>query len=406
MRLLILADDLSGAADCAAGCLRAGLSTVVRLDAADTPHRFEAVALDADTRRLPPGEAASAQRALLERCMTPRPSIIYKKIDSTLRGAFVEEMWATRSLAGPPIIAPAFPATGRTVIDGKIYVNDLPLEATEVWKNEKRTDRPRLLEMLERGGFSPQLIPLATVRRGDELHKVLADALKGPDTALVCDAETENDLAHIALATRALAPHCQLVGSGGLMRHLPTAHGLTHPGQTAANTLAARQGPLVTVVGSIASVARRQCWLVAQMAQTETHFLDPQFLLQGARHLRWNELQQKMLNVLNRGHHLVVAISGEFPNLAEGWKLAGSLAKLLTPMAPLAGGLIVTGGETARAVLSAWKIDALEVVGELEAGIPLSCALGERRIPVVTKAGAFGDDQCLVRAVHLLKKAL
>jgi len=67
------------------------------------------------------------------------------------------------------------------------------------------------------------------------------------------------------------------------------------------------------------------------------------------------------------------------------------------------GGLILTGGETARAILTGWGVHALELVGELEAGIPLSYTLDARPVPVITKAGAFGADDSLARAWRLLK---
>ncbi len=68
--------------------------------------------------------------------------------------------------------------------------------------------------------------------------------------------------------------------------------------------------------------------------------------------------------------------------------------------------MIMTGGDTARAVLSGNGVLALEIVGELEAGVPLSRTLSPRGIPVVTKAGAFGSADCLTRAWRLLKSGV
>ena len=66
--------------------------------------------------------------------------------------------------------------------------------------------------------------------------------------------------------------------------------------------------------------------------------------------------------------------------------------------------LVLTGGETAAAVLGVLKVTRLELVEELEPGIPVSRIL-DGYAPgalCITKAGGFGDDQALVRMVERL----
>ncbi|MGE5675903.1 MAG: nucleotide-binding domain containing protein, partial [Mycobacterium leprae] len=72
------------------------------------------------------------------------------------------------------------------------------------------------------------------------------------------------------------------------------------------------------------------------------------------------------------------------------------------------GGAILTGGDTAKAVCGQLGVTGLELVKEVETGVPLSRLVGGlnglvARLPVVTKAGAFGNDQTLVRATRVLK---
>jgi hypothetical protein len=85
MRLLIVADDVSGAADCAAGCVPSGLRTVVLLDAEADASGYDVVAVDTDSRHLAPALAADAHLSLLQRLSRARPSLLYQKIDSTRR---------------------------------------------------------------------------------------------------------------------------------------------------------------------------------------------------------------------------------------------------------------------------------------------------------------------------------
>ena len=85
-QILIIADDLSGAADCAMACGSSGLSTVVSLGNCEKEADAEVLAIDADTRCLDPAAAAKRISALLRQHSSDNPQIIFKKVDSTLRG--------------------------------------------------------------------------------------------------------------------------------------------------------------------------------------------------------------------------------------------------------------------------------------------------------------------------------
>jgi 4-hydroxythreonine-4-phosphate dehydrogenase len=77
---------------------------------------------------------------------------------------------------------------------------------------------------------------------------------------------------------------------------------------------------------------------------------------------------------------------------------------LLLPLAPQIGALVVTGGETARALLPAFGTHSLQLLQEVEPGVPLSVSIGTRSLPVVTKAGAFGSPDALLNAHRMLAR--
>ena len=121
-KMVIIADDLSGAADCGIVCTQAGLDTLVILgDRADAPES-EVLSIDADTRGRSQAAAVAEMVTLTRRYGGP-VRLLFKKLDSTLRGhvgAELAAMLRTRHETGPAFIvmAPAFPATGRSTIDG------------------------------------------------------------------------------------------------------------------------------------------------------------------------------------------------------------------------------------------------------------------------------------------------
>jgi 4-hydroxythreonine-4-phosphate dehydrogenase len=92
---------------------------------------------------------------------------------------------------------------------------------------------------------------------------------------------------------------------------------------------------------------------------------------------------------------------------AAGLPVPGMLAEVTARLAEACAfdALVISGGETARAVLLACGARGLELADELEPGIPLGFADCPRRLPVVVKAGGFGDRRLLARLRDLMSTA-
>ncbi|WP_186083384.1 four-carbon acid sugar kinase family protein [Burkholderia gladioli] len=421
--LLIVADDLSGAADCAIAFAAAGRRTVVSLDASAPARPAAVLAIDTDTRRLAPAEAARraadawrAQRAPGRR--------LYKKIDSTLRGNWAAEVAALAALAGPAIVAPAFPATGRGVIDGRVLVRGVPLEDTETWQLEHAGRDAALRALLEDAGLRVEQVGLE-VLRGDSQRIVamLAAAAAEGVRAIVVDAETSEDLARLARLTAALDTPFFWVGSGGLSRELAalpelfeadaaagSESGVDAEGGAGAESRSAEvasvvaPGPLLTLVGSLSAISERQCALLRAEAGIAEFIVPPAVLREGAAHAQWPAWHERIGACLRGRQDAIVRIGRDAAfDPAEGALLSGALAALVAPHVEGLGGLIVTGGETARAMLGAARIGALELAREIEAGVALGRPADGRGPHVVTKAGAFGTEHALLGAYRHLR---
>jgi 4-hydroxythreonine-4-phosphate dehydrogenase len=83
--------------------------------------------------------------------------------------------------------------------------------------------------------------------------------------------------------------------------------------------------------------------------------------------------------------------------MGEATALAEAIAHRIEKTNQHIGALVLTGGETARAVLSRLGVAVLRVVGEVETGVPILVAEGSRALMVITKAGDFGDRETLLR---------
>jgi uncharacterized protein YgbK (DUF1537 family) len=406
MRWLILADDLTGAADCAIAFARRGLDAVVTWGA-DTRIDSPVLSVDVDSRRHPPVEAV--RRQLAAQAARWRPPIrLYKKIDSTLRGQPAAELAAQlQALASahgrPPlaIVAPAFPAVGRTTLGGQVLVDGAKLETTSPSSREHTYATSSLPEMLASGGLSSLVIDLATVRAGTgEVEKQMADAERRGVHAVVCDCVLDSDLDMVAAASLRLGA-AAWVGSAGLAHALAALEG---PPECARPTLPPVRGPILTVVGSLAELSRLQGCALADGGLVQPIRVDPATLLAGPTAHEWRMAQGALAEALATGCDALLEITRTAdPDLALGPEFAARVARLALPFASHIGALVATGGETACALLSGFGVNGIRLIDEIEPGVPVGLTLGALAIPVVTKAGGFGNPETLCRSLTRLK---
>ena len=411
--MLILADDLSGAADCGVASAQAGLETLVLLDADAAAEGVAALAVDLDSRSLDGAAAGAAVRRVAERRLRPG-SVLYEKIDSTLRGNPGAEIAAARTALAAclpahhgtlAVVAPAFPATGRTVRDGRVLVRGVPLAQTEIWRREPGGADPHLAAALEAAGLPTRAAPLETVR-GGALAAAMQRARAEGAGAIVCDAETETDLAAIAAAGTALGPGIAWAGSAGLARYLAAlvASGAGPAGRTTLPPARRRGGPVLAVIGSMSTLARTQCQALADQARRVA--VTPDALLAGPATPSWVAAEAALHDAIDAVPAVILTVEAQ----AGGEPLptrsvSAALARLAAPRLERVGALIASGGDTARAVLTMAGVAGLRLLGEIEPGVPLSVAAGlpGAPLPVVTKAGAFGDERTLIRCVEALR---
>jgi 4-hydroxythreonine-4-phosphate dehydrogenase len=411
--ILIVADDLSGAADCAIACFAAGIGSFVALDGNHPVPEAGAIAIDTDSRRLDQEAAGAVTARMLRRHAGPQTRLIYKKMDSTCRGNFAAEIAASLAvvrteLSAPEavaVLAPAYPQNGRTTKGGHQYLRDVPLEETETWRHDGIAGRAHLPEIMARTGLRVGLVELAM--HGADLPATLREMSRRYDV-LVCDAATEADLRSIAEAGQVLGPMTVWAGSAGLARYLPLAAGLARPIAPPAHQ-PPHSGPVICAVGSLSQISRGQFEML-RAAEGVAGFVVPPVLLRlGEGTEDWQKLSAAIAAAIAAGQDIAVLIGdSDHLDTSEALKLAAVLAALLQPFLAQARGIIATGGETARALLRTLDVAALQLAAEVEPGVPLSVvgngpAAGLR---VITKAGAFGAPETLLRCREHLKSSL
>jgi len=408
-RWLIIADDLTGAADSAIAFARRRLPARVTWGEPriDEPSDAVAVAFDADSRQQSGVSAARRHRDILQRLLAPETRV-FKKIDSTLRGHPAEEIGAMIDVLAArrprlcSIVASAFPAGGRITRGGRVFVHGIPLEHTEFWDAARPADQADLPALLETAGLHARLIPLDVVRGAPARLRALFDDARGEAVICVCDAEVEADLDRIAVAGLE-GDSTFFAGSAGL------AHSLARLASLDADRrldpvvgVPSRRGALL-VVGSQAGPSR------AALAPLES-FADVRRLSVNARSLVHSpesddpiplaELERAIADGVDV---LIDVAPPDDGALAGAPRVVEALARRIAPLAANASALMATGGDTAAALLAQCRVRGIRLVDELEPGTSLGLTLGALTVPVITKSGGFGDAGSLRRILERLR---
>src|SRR5579884_1023372 len=130
LKALVIADDLTGACDAAVTFRRRGMETMVAVNDGIIGRAGKVLGLSTDSRDLGAAEAEARIRSAAAQ-FTERPRVLFKKIDSLLRG---NPGWEVRAALGAfgcevALLTPAFPEMHRIVRNGLLY-----LEGAQDWQ--------------------------------------------------------------------------------------------------------------------------------------------------------------------------------------------------------------------------------------------------------------------------------
>ena len=419
-----IADDFTGATDLAGMLVKSGMRTIqligipaaVNGQVGPIPNDVDAVVIALKSRTAPVetavGESLAALRWLQQAGCRQFFFKYCSTFDSTAKGNIgpVTEALMQALDTGFTIACPAFPANGRTIYQGYLFVGDVPLHESGMRDHPltPMTDANlvRVLQQQVRGkvGLTPQRVVEQGSAAIGERFAFLQEA--GCNMTIV-DAVSERDLHAIGAACAALP---LVTGGSGLALGLPD--NFRRAGLLArehhANALPATGGLQAVIAGSCSVATQRQVAIMA--AQAPSFRIDPLRLAAG------DDLVQSALawaaEHLAAGPVLIYATATpESVRQAQqqlGVERAGSLVEtalgqIATGLVALGvGQLIVAGGETSGAVVKALGITGLRIGAEIDPGVPWTVALpgqeGAMPLALALKSGNFGSEDFLLKA--------
>lgn len=408
-RLLILADDFTGALDTGVQFASRGARTCVVTDPAYDFSRaeeaLEVLVLDAETRHLPPGAAYRVVHRAVQDALAAGFSYIYKKTDSALRGNIGSELAAVLDGAGAQSLAfiPALPHMRRITRDGIHYIDQVPV-ARSVFGQDPF--EPVTESSVERIIAAQTGTPVVLHRRG-------RPAEDRPGIQLY-DAETQEDLAQIggSLADIHLTAGC--AGFAPVLAELLELQG-------AAPVQPALHPDLLVACGSVNPVTLRQLAAAEAAGFPHIHLtpeqkLEPSWLSTPACDAvveGWLETaRQEGRFLLDVNDPAGRSDTGDYARrrglTTEDLRIriSAQLGKLIQKL--LDGGLeatlLCTGGDTLLALTRAVGVAELIPLGELDAGAVLTAFVYRgRTCHIIAKSGGFGEPDLFVRLSRSLK---
>ena len=424
MLLGVIADDYTGASDIAntiakGGGGAPGLATVQFLGVPDhaAPASCEAGVVALKSRSIPVGEAIAQSLSALEWLKSQGCSqFVFKycsTFDSTPEGNIGQVGEALANALGVKgvIACPAFPGAGRTIYQGHLFVGDRLLNQSGLENHPLNpmtdADIRRWLRLQTQTPVGLASWPAAVSKGADTLRQTLADAAGRGETLVIVDAISDADLLTIG---DAVADAPLLTGGSGIA--LGLSRNFIRKGQAkgAGSAFSRVNGPEAILAGSCSRATLGQ---IARHAKSHPTFnVDVGGVMSGA--VGVNQLMAFLQTCEGRAPLVfsssapeeVARLQQRYGRDAVAHKLDALFAE--TAKALVSNGvrrLVVAGGETSGAVVSALGLDALAIGPEIDPGVPALSTTSGPPLALALKSGNFGAEDFFEKALATLGDA-
>ena len=419
MTLLLgcIADDFTGATDLANTLVKAGMRTIQLLGVPGedlTVPDADCIIVALKSRSNPAPEAVAMSLAALEWLRKRGAQQYYFKycstFDSTDQGNIGPVADALLDALGErfTVFNPAFPTNKRTIYKGYLFVGDELLSESGMRHHPltPMTD-PSLVRVLQRQTqHRVGLVQYATVVSGADAIRQSFDKLRADGVRhAVLDSITDEHLLTLGEACAALK---LVTGGSGMAMGLPgnfVKQGKLRKGEAA--TLPKVTGPTAVLAGSCSVATQGQ---VAEMRKSHDAFmLDPVEIAAGKDQARealaWAQqrISEKPLLIYSTAApDQVASIQKRLGREHAGELVEQALGRIARGLVD-AGvhRLVVAGGETAGAVVSALGVRGLYIGPEIDPGVPWTFSIGKPTLALALKSGNFGTPDFFTKAFRV-----
>lgn len=404
MKIGVIADDFTGASDIALTLAEGGMRTAQFVGVPGTDTDVDAGVVALKSRTIPADDAIRQSLAACDWLMSQGAEQIIFKVcstfDSTDAGNIgqVTEALARQLGARHVMVCPAFPANGRSVYQGHLFVNDVLLNESGMQDHPltPMTD-PDLRRVLARQTTWPVAhLPHSTVAQGPQ---AVAAAMPDGDAMLIVDAITEDDLLTIGQAAKDAR---LLTGGSGIALGLPGNFGAA----PSTPPWAAVTGPGVVLSGSCSRATRGQVRTYA--CQAPSFEITAEAAMDGtataAALANWALAQDTAPLIYSSADPAIVAAAQDkFGRAVVAEKIETLFCDLAATLAQRGiRRMVVAGGETSGAVVTGLQAQTLHIGPKLAHGVP---ALRHGDMALALKSGNFGAPDFFATALATMGRS-
>lgn len=413
MLLGCIADDFTGASDLANTLAKGGMAVTQFVGIPSVSSDCEAGVVSLKSRTIPADEAVRQSLLSLDWLLAQGcRQILFKycsTFDSTPAGNIgpVAEALLDR-LGGHAVVCPVFPETGRTLYQGHLFVNGVLLSETGMRDHPLTPmtdpDIRRWLRQQTKGDVG--LVPYPTVRQGTPaIRQALAAEAQAGRRLIVTDAVEDADLRSIG---EAIADNCLVTGGSGIALGLPDNFRKAGLLSDRGSSFAGSPGPCVALSGSCSQQSLRQ--VEEHGRHHPTFALSPGSIMAGETTvpmvLDWLEGHRDTVPLVfsTASTETVRAAQATFGREAIASRIERFMADLAH--AVVAAGVtrvVVGGGETSGAVVTALDARAFAIGPEIDPGVP-ALAIEGSPVRMALKSGNFGTDDFYAKAAKALSR--
>jgi len=425
--IYVIADDLTGANDTGVQFTKKGYNAIVSvLNEQSTiiiPDNLDVFVMDTETRELESKTARKRLKSILEKININKKDVVYKKVDSTLRGNMGDEIEEIMIILNRDIciFSPSYPSQQRITVKGYLIVDQKPLGLSEYSSNNLEQGENSFIPFLlkKQTDFPVGQIDLKDVAKGQKtiLSKINELSQKG-NKIIVIDSTNEEHLKDIFASSLKLDRSVLFSGSAGLANHFPN---INNKNEDLKIKIENNKGPVIVVAGSRNSIMEDQVNYLKnrlnfaelkidleQVFSNKDRILD-NYAAEGIKAIKGNHdlvihtnatyNEEKLIN-----KKLMLKYDIGFRELEV--EIKTFLGEITSKIVENSGvrNLILTGGDVALGVCEELNIYNMNILDELLPGIPLTIAhYKSYNLNIVTKAGGFGKEDALYHLINKLK---
>lgn len=418
IKLVIIADDLTGALDTGVQFSKKNMSTIVTTDLnfnfEDICKEADILVIDTESRHIPADEAKERVKSVLSKFNKEEIKFFYKKTDSTLRGNLGSEIEGFMEGLNINEVSfiPAFPSGKRTVKDGVLYVNNVKLAETQFAMdilnpvtdsfipdiiNKQSNINVKLKDINEE--FSPQ----------DDKEKHI----------YIFDSENIENMENIGKILHNKNKLNYTIGNAGF------AEILTHyiKSDTKKEKIILEDDRILFVCGSVNITSLKQCKYAEKIGycsdslkfgniisedykNSDNYITDKEYFKEKINNnkkflLRTSDSEDVIKKAIEYTEKNSISMEDLTSNIANS---TGQLVSDLIREHEIRN-LIIFGGDTLMGILKNIGCQYIIPVSEIFPGVVFTRAVGkDTAINVITKAGGFGEESIIERINEFLEK--